>query len=204
VDLDVEAERGKQTVGEELYPLPLLQQTRAGQERLKAILILRDGSGAATVRQLEEGRCSERRAISQIDQLLEAAPRWRTLVRLDLDVPHLRPVLQVVGGHPDLLLLLHDAQLVEVGLPTINEDEGISLAVVPWKVHLLELGWAVVVVLAEARLGAEGRRAVSGETGDGLGVSLGHLGVGLNSLLQVLQGFHDGLEVAGFGHVRCR
>jgi hypothetical protein len=48
-----------------------------------------------------------------VEQLLEPAPRWSSLVRLDMDISHLHPVLQVVGGHPDPLFL-HDSLLMEV------------------------------------------------------------------------------------------
>jgi hypothetical protein len=132
VDPDVKVERRKVAAREQLDPLRLVEGAGAGKKRLEMVLILRDGANATTIYKFEEGSSAERRTIAQAEQLREPAPRRSTLVRLDLDVPHLRPVLQVVGGHPDLLFL-HDPLLVEVGLTAVDEDEGINLAVVPGK-----------------------------------------------------------------------
>jgi hypothetical protein len=74
------------------------------------------------------------------------APRRSTLVYLDLDIPQLRPVLQVVGRHPHFLL--HDPLLVEVGLAAVDEDEGVGLAVVSREIHLLKSRRPIVVVFA--------------------------------------------------------
>jgi hypothetical protein len=86
---------------------------------------------------------------SGAEQLREAAPRWRALVPLDLQVPHLRALLEVVGGHPHLFLL-HDALLVEERFAPICENQRIGCPIVPREVHLLEPRGTVVVVLAIA------------------------------------------------------
>ena len=143
MNLNVEAERWKEPAREQLHPLRLFQGTGAGKKRLEAILILRDSARATAIRQFEEGSSAERGAVAQVEQFLEPAPRWRTLVRLDLDVPHLRPVLQIVGGHPDLLL--RDALLMKIILTTIDKRQWIGLAVVFGKIHLLETRWAIVM-----------------------------------------------------------
>jgi hypothetical protein len=92
--------------------LRLLEGSCTREERLEAVLIVCDGSRATTISQLKEGCGAERGAVAQVEQLLKMAPRWSTLIRLDLDIPHLRLALQVVGGHPDLLL--HDVLLMKV------------------------------------------------------------------------------------------
>jgi len=92
-----------------------------------------------------------------VQQVLEAAPRRNPLVLLDLDVPHLGTLLQIVGGHPNLLLL-HDALLVEVGFAAVNEDERIGFAVIPRKIQFLESWRPVLVVLPCGGLVAGGRR----------------------------------------------
>jgi hypothetical protein len=49
VDLDVEAERRKETPCEELDPLRLLEGSCTGEERLEAVLIVRDGARATAI-----------------------------------------------------------------------------------------------------------------------------------------------------------
>jgi hypothetical protein len=134
-----------------LDPLCLIEGSYTWKERLEAVLIVHDGPRAAAISQLEERRGAERRVVAQIEQLLEPAPRWSTLVRLDLYIPHLHLVLQVVGCHPDLLLL-HDALLMEVGFTAVDEDERIGFTIVPGKVQLLEPRWPVPMVLSVADL----------------------------------------------------
>lgn len=90
-----------------------------------------------------------------MDQILESAPGWGPLVLSDLDVPHLRALLQIVGGHPHLLLL-HDA--VEVGFTAVDKDERVRFAIVPWEVQLLETRHLVVVMFPGAGRGARGQR----------------------------------------------
>jgi hypothetical protein len=55
VDPHVKAERWKEPAGEQLDPLRLVEVTRTWEQRLEAVLILLDGTGAATVRQFKEG-----------------------------------------------------------------------------------------------------------------------------------------------------
>ena len=155
--LDVEAERRLEAYGEELDPLCLVQAARAREERLEAILVLRDGAHALARRQFAERVQAQRRSVAQVQQVLEAAPRRNSLVLLYLDVPHLGPLLQIVGGHPNLLLL-HDALLVEVGFAAVNEDERIGFAVIPRKIQFLESWRSVLVVLPCGGLVAGGRR----------------------------------------------
>jgi hypothetical protein len=53
-DPHVEAERWSKTAREQLHPLLLVERAGASQERLKTVLVLRDGGGAAAVRELGE------------------------------------------------------------------------------------------------------------------------------------------------------
>jgi hypothetical protein len=88
---------------------------------LEPILILGDRARAPAFSQLGQQGNTQRWPITQVQQLLEATLGRGALVRLDLDVPHLRALLQVVGGHP-YLLLLHDSLLMEIRLTAIGED----------------------------------------------------------------------------------
>jgi hypothetical protein len=55
VDPHIKAERWEEPAGEQLDPLRLVEVTRTWEQCLEAVLILLDGTGAATVRQFEEG-----------------------------------------------------------------------------------------------------------------------------------------------------
>lgn len=77
-----------------------------------------------------------------MQQLNEMMP-WRgALILLDFDEPHLGTLFEVVGGHP---YLLRDSLLIE-GLTRVDDHERIRLVVELGEVHLLEMGWSVVVV----------------------------------------------------------
>jgi hypothetical protein len=154
VDADGVAERRKESPGEELDPLGLVQRPGAREERLEAVLVLRDRPGAPTVRELEQGCGSEWWSIPKVEEVGEAFPRWDPLVVLDLDPPELSTGLQVVAGHPHLVLL-HGALLMEERLATVEEDEGVGGAVILGKIQLLEARWwSVGVGFRGCRLGA--------------------------------------------------
>jgi hypothetical protein len=55
VDLDFEAKWREKAACEQLHALLLLEGAGAGQERLKSVLVLLDGAGAVTARELKEG-----------------------------------------------------------------------------------------------------------------------------------------------------
>jgi hypothetical protein len=55
VDSHVKAERWKEPAGEQLDPLCLVEVIRTWEQCLEAVLILLDGTGAATVCQFKEG-----------------------------------------------------------------------------------------------------------------------------------------------------
>ena len=84
---------------------------------------------------------------AEVEHLGEAAPRRCAIIALDLHVLELGATLQIVRRHP-YLLLLGDPLLMEEGLASVDEREGIGLAVELGEVHLLETGRPVVVVLA--------------------------------------------------------
>jgi len=81
---------------------------------------------------------------------------------------------------------------VEVGFTADDEDERIGLAVVAWEVHLVELRWPIIVMLAEGLLVVGALRPVGREIGDGLGVGLRS---GLEGFDGLDQGRHGGLEI---------
>jgi len=189
--LDGEAERREETSREQLDPLGFVQVTGAGKKRLETRLVLRDGASTPTIRELEEWGRAQGRSKPQIEEVCEATPRRCALIRLHLHVPELRLVVKVVRCHP--YLLLHDPLLVEIGLATVDEDEGILRAVVLRKVHLLKLRRPIVMVLAGARPGGGGRRAIRSEGGDGLGI-------GCDRGLQLLHGIGEGLDLIGVTH----
>ena len=54
MDLYVEAQRWEGTAREQLDTLCLVEMPRARKERLEAILVLRQSTGVAAVRELEE------------------------------------------------------------------------------------------------------------------------------------------------------
>jgi hypothetical protein len=91
----------------------------------------------AALGELEQWRRPECWPEPQVKALLETAPRWSALVLLELEKPVLGDVLQVVGGHPDLLLR-HGALLAKIGLAPVDEHERIRLAIVAGKVEFLE------------------------------------------------------------------
>jgi hypothetical protein len=81
-----------------------------------------------------------------VQQLREAAPGRRALVRLDQKVPHLCTLLKVVGGHP-YLLLLHDALLMEIRFAPTGENQWIRFPIIAGEIHLLKVRRSIIVVL---------------------------------------------------------
>jgi hypothetical protein len=109
----------------------------------------------------------------------------------------LRPIFKVVGCHP-YLLLLHDVLLMKVRLAAIDEDEGVGLAVVPEKIHLLKPLRPIVVMFAGSRARSVGGRGLPlGSQG------LDHRRIGLDGGLQRLHAgrkcLQGGLEVVTHG-----
>jgi hypothetical protein len=147
-DLDVQAEGRLQTGGEELHLLDLRQGAGAGKQGLKSVLVLDDGARAAARHQLAERIGAQRRPKARMEQLREAPPLWRSLIALDLHKPQLGTRLQIVRCHP---YLLRDALLVEVGLASVDEREGIGLAIEFGKIQLLETWRPVMVMLTSVR-----------------------------------------------------
>ena len=74
MDLDVEAKRRLKTPGEELDALFLIETPSTGKERLEAVLVVRDGSGALACGQLVEGVGAQRWPVAEMEKVLEAAP----------------------------------------------------------------------------------------------------------------------------------
>ena len=99
-----------------------------------------------------EGVGAQRWPVAEMEKVLEAAPRGDALVFLDLYVPHLGALFQVVGSHPHLLFL-QDPLLVEVGLTPVDEDQRIGLAIIARKVKLLEPWRPILMVFASPGLG---------------------------------------------------
>jgi hypothetical protein len=72
-----------------------------------------------------------------VEGLLEMAPRRSIRILLDLVVPQLGVVLEVVRRQPDLLLL-HDSLSMKLRFTMIDKDKGIQLAIVARKVEFLK------------------------------------------------------------------
>jgi hypothetical protein len=157
------------------------------EESLEAVRVLFHGPRAPALGELKQRRRAEGRPKPQVEEVLEVASAWCSFVLLQLDVPQLGHVLEVVGGHPDLLLR-HGSLLMEIGLTTVDEDQRIRLAIVAREIHLLKPGWAILVVLAGRLAVSCGRRLIGGQGLDCLGVGLGGGLEGLYGLGEVLDG----------------
>lgn len=118
--LDLQAERWKEASCEELHPLDFIEATSTRQQRLEAVLIIFHGPHTAAGRQLEEGRRSERGPEAHVDEVLEARPRRRALVLLELCIPQLRDILKIVRRHPNSFLR-HNPLLQEKRLALVDE-----------------------------------------------------------------------------------
>jgi hypothetical protein len=66
---------------------------------------------------------------------------------LELDVPQLGDIFQVVQRHPNAFLR-HGTLLPEIRLTLVDEEHGVGLAVVAGEVELLEFGRAIEVTMA--------------------------------------------------------
>ena len=74
------AQGRKKAAGVELDTLALVEPTCAWQQRLEPVGVFLHGPSAATFRQLEQGRRTERWPEAKVEEILEASP-WRcTLV----------------------------------------------------------------------------------------------------------------------------
>jgi len=80
----------------------------------------------------------------KVEEVLESSPWRRTLVVLQLDVPQLRDVLQIVGGHPHALFR-HGALLAKIGFAFVDEEHRIGLAIEAREVELLE-SWGSIQI----------------------------------------------------------
>ena len=105
--------------------------------------------------ELAEGVGAEGRTVAKMEELLEVAPGRGPLVLLDLVVPQLGAILQVIGCHPHLLFL-HDSLLMKIGVAVIEKDQRVRLAIKVREIHLLEFWRPVIVVFAGALLAARG------------------------------------------------
>ena len=153
------------------------------KKRLKAVLEVDHRSSALAGHQLAQRVGSQGRAEASVQQFGEAAP-WRcSLIALELHVPELGAVLQIVGRHPHLFFL-SDPLLTEIRLTTIEEGERVGFAVELGEVHLLEAR-AVVVVLVGDPVALRGR-------GVGALVQLERVDFGL-------EGFHRGGKLGDEG-----
>jgi hypothetical protein len=166
VDPDGVAERRKEPPREKLNPLVLIQRPGAWEESLKAILVLLDGARAPARSEFEQRGGAQGRTEAKVEEILEAAPARGALIILDLDIPHLGALLQIIRSHP-YLFLLHDPLLTEVRLASVDEDQRIGLAVIAREIHLLKPGRAVAVVLTIPAAGApRGGRLLPPQRGD--------------------------------------
>jgi hypothetical protein len=166
------AQRRKQTTSVQLDTLDLIKPTRTSKEGLEAVRVVLHGPRASALGELKQRRRAEGWPKSHVEEVLEAAPARCSFILLQLDVPQLGHVLEVVGSHP-YPLLRHGSLLMEIGLTTVDEDQRIRLAIVAQEIHLLEPRWVIIVVLAGWLAVACGRRRLGGQGLDRLGVGLG-------------------------------
>ena len=97
VDAHDVTERRPQPAREQLHPLDFLHRTGARQERLEMVLVLGDRACAPAVGELEQQGGAERRPVAKVEEVLETVPCGNAaFVLLDLDVPQLGAVFQVV------------------------------------------------------------------------------------------------------------
>ena len=136
VQPDGVAERWKKAPGVELDALRLLEPARARKESLKLVGVVRHGARAPAFGELEHGRGTEGRPEPQVEEILEVAPVRRAVIRLQLDEPELRDVVQMVRRH-EHALVDRGAMLAEIGLALIDEEHRISGAVEAGKIPLL-------------------------------------------------------------------
>jgi len=120
MDLDVEAEGRLESRREQLHLLLLGEITGLRQQRLETLLELDDSPRALARRELAQRVGAQRRAKAGVEQLDETTPWRRALVTLNLHVPELGGVLQVVGCHPNLFFI-GDPLQVEVGFTAVDE-----------------------------------------------------------------------------------
>jgi hypothetical protein len=145
VDADGVAHLREEAARVQLDALALLEVTHVGQESLESVGVVLHRPRAAALRQLEQGRRSERRPEPKVEWLFETPPWWRALVLLELNVPELGDILQVVRRNPHALLR-HGALLAKVRFTLVDEDHRIRLAVVAGKIQFLEFGRALEIV----------------------------------------------------------
>ena len=92
---------------------------------------------AATSDQLRQRVGSEGRPEASVDELLEAAPRWRALIFFHEDVPLAGGVVEIERRQPNLLLL-HVALAAEVMFALGDEGKRVTGTVKLGKVQLVE------------------------------------------------------------------
>ena len=139
VNVDGVAERRQESAGEELDALPLVQPARSRQEGLEAVGVLLHGPCAPASCELEQRCGAKGRPEPKVQEFLKSPPGRRAVVLLELRVPELRDVVQVVGRHPHALFR-HGSMLAEVRLALVEEKHQISRAVEAGKIPLLMLG----------------------------------------------------------------
>lgn len=86
---------------------------------------------------------------AEVEEVLEARPCRRALILLDLHVPELRHLFEIVRGHPDAFLR-HDP-LLQKGLALVDEGERVALAVIARKLRAPVFRRPVLGVFAGVR-----------------------------------------------------
>jgi hypothetical protein len=155
VDLNVKAQQRLKPRREKLHLLRLREVADAGKASFETLLVVHDRARALAGGEFAEGIRAQGGGKAQMEELGEAPPGRCSFVGLDLDVPELGCVFQVVGGHPQLFLL-HDALLVEVRFAPVDEDEGVRLAVELGEIQFLES------ICVRARAGDRTRGGIGG------------------------------------------
>jgi hypothetical protein len=94
--LYLKAEWRQESPREKLDALALLQSAGARQQGLESVLVFLHGSRPAAGRELEQWCGTEGRTVAEIQELLEPIPGRDPFCLLDVDIPQLRPILQII------------------------------------------------------------------------------------------------------------
>ena len=103
VDLNVEGEGRLEARCEQLDAVCFSEGARVREQRLEPILEFHNGAGVLAHRQLAKGVGAEWQTGPEVEALGEAALWTSAHIVLNLHIPQLCAVQQVIGGHQNLL-----------------------------------------------------------------------------------------------------
>jgi len=115
--------------GEEINLLPLGDIVTTCEEEQELILVLRDRSSPAEVRQLTQGIAAHRRSESSVDEVDELRPCRDAAVPVQAVVPLLGSTLHIVGRREDLLVFRRAVSTEEL-LALVDPPDRIIRAII--------------------------------------------------------------------------